>query len=96
MRYLRKPKKIHQNPEQVEKKLNEKFTKEFEENLANKVWMRKRKFTSQNKINIEQILNPLQEKIKVLKTGRTPKVPSTVKILRQQIIGLKRTQRANE
>ncbi|MFK5891225.1 MAG: DNA recombination protein RmuC [Flavobacteriaceae bacterium] len=43
--------------------LQEKFTKEFE-NLANKILDEKsKKFTLQNKENIEGILNPLQEKI---------------------------------
>ncbi len=45
-------------------KLQEKFTKEFE-NLANKILDEKSsKFTKQNKENLETILNPLQEKIK--------------------------------
>lgn len=45
-------------------KLQEKFTIEFE-NLANKILDQKsEKFTSINKENIEQILNPLQEKIR--------------------------------
>ncbi|WP_324721213.1 DNA recombination protein RmuC [Salinimicrobium sp. HB62] len=45
-------------------KLQEKFSKEFE-NLANKILEQKsEKFTSINKENIEQILQPLQEKIK--------------------------------
>ncbi|MCC8359175.1 DNA recombination protein RmuC [Salinimicrobium sediminilitoris] len=45
-------------------KLQEKFSKEFE-NLANKILEQKsEKFTSINKENIEQILYPLQEKIK--------------------------------
>ncbi|WP_121666703.1 DNA recombination protein RmuC [Mesonia aquimarina] len=45
-------------------KLQEKFTKEFE-NLANKILDQKsEKFTLQNKENIQNILNPLQEKIK--------------------------------
>ncbi len=44
--------------------LQEKFTKEFE-NLANKILDQKsQKFTVSNKENIEQILNPLKEKIK--------------------------------
>ena len=43
--------------------LQEKFTKEFE-NLANKILDQKsEKFTNLNKENIEQILNPLKEKI---------------------------------
>ncbi|RNC89772.1 MAG: DNA recombination protein RmuC [Allomuricauda sp.] len=49
--------------EEVEK-LQEKFTKEFE-NLANKILDEKsEKFTKQNKINIESILTPLDKKIK--------------------------------
>lgn len=49
--------------EEVEK-LNEKFTKEFE-NLANKILDEKStKFTAQNKENIETILKPLRENIK--------------------------------
>ncbi|ADV47427.1 RmuC-domain protein [Cellulophaga algicola DSM 14237] len=48
--------------EEVEK-LQEKFTKEFE-NLANKILDEKSsKFTEQNRENIKNILNPLQEKI---------------------------------
>jgi DNA recombination protein RmuC len=44
--------------------LQEKFTKEFE-NLANKILDQKsQKFTASNKENIEQILNPLRDKIK--------------------------------
>ncbi|MBN1302521.1 MAG: DNA recombination protein RmuC [Melioribacteraceae bacterium] len=45
-------------------KLQEKFTKEFE-NLANKILDEKSaKFTEQNKQNLSDILNPLSEKIK--------------------------------
>ncbi len=45
-------------------KLQEKFTKEFE-NLANRIFEQKsEKFTLQNKENIKNILDPLQEKIK--------------------------------
>jgi DNA recombination protein RmuC len=44
--------------------LQEKFSKEFE-NLANKILDEKsQKFTEQNKINIDQILKPLGEKLK--------------------------------
>lgn len=44
--------------------LQDKFTKEFE-NLANKILEEKsQKFTEQNKLNIDQILKPLGEKIK--------------------------------
>ncbi len=45
-------------------KLQEKFTKEFE-NLANKIFEEKGKaFTETNKTNLTQILDPLKEKIK--------------------------------
>jgi DNA recombination protein RmuC len=53
------------NEEQKEEvaKIQEKFTKEFE-NLANKILDEKStKFTEQNQLNIRNILNPLQEKI---------------------------------
>ncbi len=54
--------KLTENKQEVEK-LQEKFTKEFE-NLANKILEEKSvKFTEQNKENLKQILNPLQEKI---------------------------------
>ncbi len=73
-------------------KLQEKFTKEFE-NLANKILDEKsNKFTEQNKENIKNILNPLQEKINIFER----KVEQTHKesidyhaALRQQILGLK-------
>ncbi|GEQ85974.1 DNA recombination protein RmuC [Patiriisocius marinistellae] len=73
-------------------KLNEKFSKEFE-NLANKILDSKsEKFTKQNKENIDTILKPLQEKIEKFEQ----KVEFTNKesidrhaMLRQQIIGLK-------
>ena len=83
--------KLSENKGEVEK-LNEKFTKEFE-NLANKILDEKSsKFTAQNKENIKNILSPLQEKIK----GFEDKVEKTHKesidyhaALRQQILGLK-------
>ena len=83
--------KLSENKGEVEK-LNEKFTKEFE-NLANKILDEKSsKFTEQNKENIKNILSPLQEKIK----GFEDKVEKTHKesidyhaALRQQILGLK-------
>ncbi|MDX6745902.1 DNA recombination protein RmuC [Polaribacter sp. PL03] len=83
--------KLTENKGEVEK-LNEKFTKEFE-NLANKILDEKSsKFTQQNQENIKNILSPLQEKIK----GFEDKVEKTHKesidyhaALRQQIIGLK-------
>ncbi len=83
--------KLDDHKEEVNK-LQEKFTKEFE-NLANKIFEDKStKFTVQNKENIQTILHPLQEKIK----GFEDKVEKTHKesidyhaALRQQIIGLK-------
>ncbi|MDC1104392.1 DNA recombination protein RmuC [Polaribacter sp.] len=83
--------KLDDNKEEVTK-LQEKFTKEFE-NLANKIFEDKStKFTAQNKENIQTILHPLQEKIK----GFEDKVEKTHKesidyhaALRQQILGLK-------
>lgn len=73
-------------------KIQEKFGAEFE-NLAQKILEDKStKFTEQNKLNLQTILNPLQEKIKHFEE----KVENTHKesidyhaALRQQIIGLK-------
>ena len=83
--------KLREERNEVEK-LQEKFTKEFE-NLANKILDSKsEKFTKQNKENIDTILKPLQEKIEKFEK----KVEFTNKesidrhaMLRQQIIGLK-------
>jgi DNA recombination protein RmuC len=83
--------KLSENKGEVEK-IQEKFTKEFE-NLANKILDEKStKFTEQNKENIKNILNPLQEKIR----GFEDKVDKTHKesidyhaALRQQILGLR-------
>ena len=53
----------HKEQKEEVEKLQEKFTKEFE-NLANKILDEKSvKFTEQNQKNIKNILNPLQEKI---------------------------------
>lgn len=73
-------------------KLQEKFTKEFE-NLANKILDEKsNKFTEQNNLNMKNILTPLQDKIQLFEK----KVEDTHKesidyhaALRQQIIGLR-------
>ncbi|WP_127020978.1 DNA recombination protein RmuC [Flagellimonas beolgyonensis] len=55
--------KLNEQKREVEK-LQEKFTKEFE-NLANKILEEKsEKFTKSNKENIENILTPLNKKIK--------------------------------
>ena len=73
-------------------KLQEKFTKEFE-NLANKILeVKSEKFTKQNRENIENILNPLKEKIKTFeeKVDKTHKESIDYHAaLRQQIYGLK-------
>ena len=83
--------KLDENKNEVEK-LQEKFGKEFE-NLANKILDEKsNKFTEQNKENIKNILNPLQEKIKVFedKVDKTHKESIDYHAaLRQQILGLK-------
>ena len=83
--------KLNDNKEEVEK-LQDKFTKEFE-NLANKILDEKStKFTQQNKENLKTILNPLQEKIKVFedKVDKTHKESIDYHAaLRQQILGLK-------
>ncbi|GAK95285.1 DNA recombination protein RmuC [Nonlabens ulvanivorans] len=82
----------HAEAQQEIEKLNEKFTKEFE-NLANKILDEKStKFTDQNKKNIEQILNPLQEKILMFEKRVEDTHKDTIErqsILKQQIIGLK-------
>jgi len=55
--------KLSEQKSEIEK-LQEKFTKEFE-NLATKIFEDKSlKFTEQNKTNLDQILKPLSEKIK--------------------------------
>jgi DNA recombination protein RmuC len=83
--------KLAEQKEEVSK-LQEKFTKEFE-NLANRILDEKSaKFTLQNKENLVNILHPLQEKIKTFEK----RVEDTHKesidyhaALRQQIVGLK-------
>ncbi|MAM20086.1 MAG: DNA recombination protein RmuC [Christiangramia sp.] len=68
-------------------KLNEKFQKEFE-NLANKILDQKsEKFTSLNKQNIENILTPLNEKIKEFEEKVT--VTNTESIRRHAELGEK-------
>ena len=58
--------KLTEHKNEIEK-LQDKFTKEFE-NLANKILEEKSsKFTKQNRENIQTILNPLKEKIASLK-----------------------------
>ncbi len=73
-------------------KLQEKFTKEFE-NLANKILEEKSsKFTLQNKENIDAILKPLQDKIqnfeKRVEETNKEDINRTAD-LRRQILGLK-------
>jgi len=83
--------KNSEQKDEVEK-LQEKFTKEFE-NLANKILDEKtNKFTELNRENIKNILNPLQEKIQHFEK----KVEDTHKesishhaSLKEQILGLK-------
>jgi len=83
--------KLNENKAEVEK-IQEKFSKDFEI-LANKILEEKSStFTKQNKENIKNILEPLQEKIQNFEK----KVEDTHKenidynsALRQQIIGLK-------
>ncbi|HEX8270251.1 MAG TPA: DNA recombination protein RmuC [Flavobacterium sp.] len=85
---------FERNSEQKQEveKLQEKFTKEFE-NLANKILEEKsNKFTEQNKENLKNILSPLQDKIHLFEK----KVEDTHKesidyhaALRQQILGLR-------
>ncbi|MBT8186568.1 MAG: DNA recombination protein RmuC [Croceitalea sp.] len=56
--------RINMEQKQEVEKLQEKFTKEFE-NLANKILDEKsEKFTKKNEENIKNILNPLEKKIK--------------------------------
>ncbi|HEX8562660.1 MAG TPA: DNA recombination protein RmuC [Flavobacterium sp.] len=82
----------HSEQKQEVEKLQEKFTKEFE-NLANKILDEKSvKFTEQNKENMKNILSPLQDKIHLFEK----KVEDTHKesidyhaALRQQILGLR-------
>ncbi|TNJ43466.1 DNA recombination protein RmuC [Tamlana fucoidanivorans] len=72
--------------------LQEKFTKEFE-NLANKILDEKsEKFTIQNKENIKNILNPLQEKIQVFEQKVEASQKESISMhsaLKEQLLGLK-------
>ena len=85
--------KLKNEEQKIEvEKLQEKFTKEFE-NLANKILdENSKKFTVQNKDNIDAILKPLQDKIqnfekRVEETNKEDINRSAD--LRRQIIGLK-------
>lgn len=81
------------NAEQQEEvnKLQEKFTKEFE-NLANKILDEKSlKFTEQNHRNIKNILTPLQEKIQLFEKKVEESQEKSVSIhsaLREQLLNL--------
>ncbi|WP_369049167.1 DNA recombination protein RmuC [Tenacibaculum sp. UWU-22] len=83
--------KLDENKAEVEK-LQEKFTKEFE-NLANKILDEKStKFTAQNKENIQTILNPLQEKIKTFEKKVEDSQKESISMhsaLKEQLLGLK-------
>jgi len=83
--------KLEEHKQEVSK-LQEQFVKDFEL-LANKILQEKSKtFTEQNKLNMETILNPLQEKIKTFedKVDKTHKESIDYHAaLRQQIVGLK-------
>lgn len=72
--------------------LQERFTHEFE-NLANKILEEKsEKFSKQNQINIENLLNPLNDKILSFEQKVTQTHKESIDYhaaLRQQIIGLK-------
>ncbi|WP_297792121.1 DNA recombination protein RmuC [uncultured Eudoraea sp.] len=72
-------------------KLQEKFTKEFE-NLANKILdVKSEKFTKQNKENIESILNPLKEKIKTFEDKVEKSQKENISIhssLKEQLLNL--------
>ena len=82
------------NTEQKEEveKLQEKFTKDFE-NLANKILDEKStKFTEQNQKNIKLILNPLQEKIQLFekKVEETQKENISIhSALKEQLLNLR-------
>ncbi|UOY07010.1 DNA recombination protein RmuC [Muricauda sp. SCSIO 64092] len=81
------------NTEQKEEveKLQEKFTKDFE-NLANKILDEKSsKFTEQNQKNIKQILSPLQERIQLFekKVEETQKENISIhSALKEQLLNL--------
>ncbi|WP_425237476.1 DNA recombination protein RmuC [Ulvibacterium sp.] len=81
------------NAEQKEEveKLQEKFTKEFE-NLANKILDEKSlKFTEQNQKNIKTILNPLQEKIQLFEKKVEESQKENISIhsaLKEQLLNL--------
>jgi DNA recombination protein RmuC len=83
--------KLDEQKDEIEK-LQEKFTKEFE-NLANRIFDEKtKKFSDQSKTNLAEILNPLKEKIsefqnKVEETNKDS--ISRTAALREQLLSLK-------
>ncbi len=83
--------RLNEQKDEIEK-LQEKFTKEFE-NLANKIFEEKgNKFSEQNKEKLSEILNPLKDKISEFekKVEETNKESiDRIATLRQQILGLK-------
>jgi len=82
--------KNSEQKEEVEK-LQQKFTKEFE-NLANKILDEKSlKFTEQNQKNIKTILNPLQEKIQLFEKKVEESQKENISIhsaLKEQLLNL--------
>ncbi|RNL83126.1 DNA recombination protein RmuC [Sinomicrobium pectinilyticum] len=82
--------KNEEQKEEVER-LQEKFTREFE-NLANKILDEKsNKFTQQNKENIKNILSPLQEKILLFEKKVEESQKESISIhsaLREQLLNL--------
>ena len=83
--------KLNENKNEVEK-LQDKFTKEFE-NLANKILDEKStKFTEQNKENLKTILNPLHEKIQTFEKKVDDSQKESISMhaaLKEQLLGLK-------
>ncbi|GMN09195.1 DNA recombination protein RmuC [Croceitalea sp. MTPC9] len=83
--------RVNTEQKQEVEKLQEKFTKEFE-NLANKILDEKsNKFTEQNQKNIKQILSPLQEKIQLFekKVEATQKENISIhSALKEQLLNL--------
>jgi DNA recombination protein RmuC len=85
-------KKLEEQKADLEK-LQEKFTKEFE-NLANKILDEKSlKFTKQNKENLDIILTPLKEKIQAFEKRVESSDKESIRYhaaLREQILGLEK------
>ena len=83
--------RVNTEQKQEVEKLQEKFTKEFE-NLANKILEEKsNKFTEQNQKNIKQILSPLQEKIQLFEKKVEASQKENISInsaLKEQLVNL--------